>query len=152
MWFLFREVSSSSGCLGWATLFYCGTPWAFHIIIFSCISNGFNHFHIHPLYHRHYLQSPRQSNYHNLLVLTWVHYFENHWHSGPLHILLHLHTISSITTSGSDILSNNSCPSSFIHPCPSWLLLSFLVQNIFSIPFFFLIIGPHSMKHKGTLN
>ena len=26
MWFLFREVSSSSGCLGWATLFYCGTP------------------------------------------------------------------------------------------------------------------------------
>ena len=20
------EVSSSSGCLGWATLFYCGTP------------------------------------------------------------------------------------------------------------------------------
>ena len=26
-------VSSSSGCLGWATLFYCGTPCAFHIII-----------------------------------------------------------------------------------------------------------------------
>ena len=26
MWFLFAEVSSSSGCLGWATLFYCGTP------------------------------------------------------------------------------------------------------------------------------
>ena len=25
MWFLFGEVSSSSGCLGWATLFYCGT-------------------------------------------------------------------------------------------------------------------------------
>ena len=24
--FLFGEVSSSSGCLGWATLFYCGTP------------------------------------------------------------------------------------------------------------------------------
>ena len=23
---LFGEVSSSSGCLGWATLFYCGTP------------------------------------------------------------------------------------------------------------------------------
>ena len=23
------EVSSSSGCLRWATLFYCGTPWAF---------------------------------------------------------------------------------------------------------------------------
>ena len=34
MWFLFGEVSSSSGCLGWATLFYCGTPWAFHIITF----------------------------------------------------------------------------------------------------------------------
>ena len=26
IWFLFGEVSSSSGCLGWATLFYCGTP------------------------------------------------------------------------------------------------------------------------------
>ena len=33
MWFLFGEVSSSSGCLGWAALFYCGTPCAFHIII-----------------------------------------------------------------------------------------------------------------------
>ena len=27
------EVSSSSGCLGWATLFYCCNPSAFHIII-----------------------------------------------------------------------------------------------------------------------
>ena len=27
------EVSSSTGCLGWATLFHCGTPCAFHIII-----------------------------------------------------------------------------------------------------------------------
>ena len=27
------EVCSSSGCLGWATLFYCGTPCVFHIII-----------------------------------------------------------------------------------------------------------------------
>ena len=26
MWFLFGEVSSSSGCLGLDTLFYCGTP------------------------------------------------------------------------------------------------------------------------------
>ena len=26
MWFLFGEVPSSSVCLGWATLFYCGTP------------------------------------------------------------------------------------------------------------------------------
>ena len=26
------EVSSSPGCLGWAMLFYCGTPTAFHII------------------------------------------------------------------------------------------------------------------------
>ena len=26
MWVLFEEVLSSSGCLGWATLFYCGTP------------------------------------------------------------------------------------------------------------------------------
>ena len=25
MWFLFGEVSSSSGYLGWAALFYCGT-------------------------------------------------------------------------------------------------------------------------------
>ena len=33
MWFLFGDVSSSSGCLGWARLFYCGTPLAFHIII-----------------------------------------------------------------------------------------------------------------------
>ena len=38
MWFLFGEVSSSPGCLGWAALFYCGTPWAFHIrvIILVC--------------------------------------------------------------------------------------------------------------------
>ena len=28
-----REVISSSGCLGWATLFYCGSSWAFHIVI-----------------------------------------------------------------------------------------------------------------------
>ena len=27
------EVSSSSVCLGWAALFYCCTPLAFHIII-----------------------------------------------------------------------------------------------------------------------
>ena len=34
------EVSSSSGCLGWTTLFYCGTPWDFHIIILKySISN-----------------------------------------------------------------------------------------------------------------
>ena len=26
MWFLPGEVSSSSGCLGWASLFYCGNP------------------------------------------------------------------------------------------------------------------------------
>ena len=39
MWFLFGEVSSSSGCLGWATLFYCGTLWAFHIIICSSWKN-----------------------------------------------------------------------------------------------------------------
>ena len=35
MWFLFGQVSSSSGCLGWATLFYCGTPCAFHIVVFQ---------------------------------------------------------------------------------------------------------------------
>ena len=33
MWFLFGEVSSSSGYLGCAALFYCGTRWAFNIII-----------------------------------------------------------------------------------------------------------------------
>ena len=38
-------------------------------------SHGFNHFHIHPLYHHHYLQSPRQSNYHNLLFLSLSHTF-----------------------------------------------------------------------------
>ena len=27
------EVSSSYECLGWASLFYCDTPWAFLIII-----------------------------------------------------------------------------------------------------------------------
>ena len=26
MWFLFGKVFSSSGCLEWAALFYCGTP------------------------------------------------------------------------------------------------------------------------------
>ena len=30
MWFLLGKVSSSSWCLG--LLFYCVTPWAFHII------------------------------------------------------------------------------------------------------------------------
>ena len=33
MWFLFEEVSSFSGCLEWAALFYCVTSWAFCIII-----------------------------------------------------------------------------------------------------------------------
>ena len=33
MWFLFGELSPSSWCLGKAALFYCGTPWAFHIFI-----------------------------------------------------------------------------------------------------------------------
>ena len=37
------EVSSSSGCLGWATLFYCGTPSAFHIIIIQrCVKSVSN--------------------------------------------------------------------------------------------------------------
>ena len=30
LWFLFRGGFSSSWYLGWAELFYCGTPWAFH--------------------------------------------------------------------------------------------------------------------------
>ena len=29
--YMFEGVSSSSGCLGKAALFYCGTPLAFHI-------------------------------------------------------------------------------------------------------------------------
>ena len=33
MWFLFREVSSSSWCLGWAALSYCGTPGPSFIIL-----------------------------------------------------------------------------------------------------------------------
>ena len=33
MWFMYGEVSSSSGCLGWAALFYCATPWSFLKII-----------------------------------------------------------------------------------------------------------------------
>ena len=41
MWFLFGEVSSSSGGLGWATLFNCGTPCTFHIIILVVSHLGF---------------------------------------------------------------------------------------------------------------
>ena len=49
VWFLFGEVSSSSGCLGCAALFYCGTPCAFSIImsvfealaLFNCSSDGY---------------------------------------------------------------------------------------------------------------
>ena len=37
MWFLFRGVSSSSWCLVWAVLFYCGAPWAFDIITVLCM-------------------------------------------------------------------------------------------------------------------
>ena len=133
-------------------------PTLFHLNVFTAIKGThfyilFNHFHIHPLYHRHYLQSPLQSNYHNLLSGSYMRAFENHWHSVPLHILLHLHTVSSITTSASDILSNNSCPSStcIIHPCPSWLLVSFFGSK-YIFHTHLLTIGPHSMKHKGTLN
>ena len=35
--FLFGEVSSSSWCLGWAALFYRGSPRDFHIIILYCL-------------------------------------------------------------------------------------------------------------------
>ena len=108
-----------------------------HTHNFMHYSHGFNHFHIHPLYHRHYLQSRRQIKL-SQFTGSYMSAFENHWHSGPLHILLHLQTINSITASRSDILSNNSCPSSIIHSCPSWLLVSFFgVQNIFSIHIFF---------------
>ena len=48
MWFRFGEVSSSSGCLGWATLFYCGTPWAFHIIIGTVPNAFFSDFFMAP--------------------------------------------------------------------------------------------------------
>ena len=47
MWFLFGEVSSSSGCLGWSTLFYCGTPRAFHIIIGVRVSVTFHLMYVH---------------------------------------------------------------------------------------------------------
>ena len=40
MWFLFGEVPSSSGCLGWATLFYCGTPWASCVVILHSHESG----------------------------------------------------------------------------------------------------------------
>ena len=33
------EVSSSSVCLGWATSFYCGSPWTFHITIMHFITD-----------------------------------------------------------------------------------------------------------------
>ena len=51
MWFLLGEVSSSSGCLGWATLFYCGTmslPYNYflknltHIVTDSGMAFSFN--------------------------------------------------------------------------------------------------------------
>ena len=32
------EVSSSFGSMGWATLFYCGTPLAFYIILYININ------------------------------------------------------------------------------------------------------------------
>ena len=41
-WVLFGEVSSSSWCLRWAAMFYCGTPWAIHIITLD--KNGILHF------------------------------------------------------------------------------------------------------------
>ena len=53
MWFLFGGVSSSSWCLGWAALFYCGTPCAFHIIIIprifilNVMLNGFAVYYCH---------------------------------------------------------------------------------------------------------
>ena len=86
----------------------------------------------------------------NQIITIYSSAFEKRWHSGPLHVLLHLHTISSITTSGSDILSNNS-PSYIIHPCPSWLLVS-LFGSKYIFHTHLLIIGPHSMRHKGTFN
>ena len=41
MWFLFGVVSSSSGCLGWAALFHCGTPCSFHMIILGHFLSSF---------------------------------------------------------------------------------------------------------------
>ena len=40
VWFLLFFLgggSSSSGCLGWAALFCCGAPWAFHVVVFQNI-------------------------------------------------------------------------------------------------------------------
>ena len=41
-----RSFLFSSGCLGQAALFYCGSPWAFHITVFyplNCLSLSFSY-------------------------------------------------------------------------------------------------------------
>ena len=57
MWFLFGEVSSSSGCLGWATLFYCGTESS--IYIFGVCSSLLDQFILSALqFDKNYTQNP----------------------------------------------------------------------------------------------
>ena len=112
-------------------------------------SHGFNHFHIHPLYHHHYLQSPRQSYYHNLLVLTWV-----HLKTTGIQCLCTFYCIYT-QSAPSRLAGQTSCQIIVVHllssihvPLGCWY--PFFGSKIFSIHF--LIIGPHSMKHNGTLN
>ena len=102
---------------------------------FMHYSHDFNHFHIHPLYHRYYLQCSPSIKL-SQFIGSYMSAFENHWHSLPLHILLYLHPISYITTSGSDILSNSSFPSITSIHVPLGCCYPFLVQNIFSIHIF----------------
>ena len=151
MWFLFREVSSSWVLgMGYIILLWHSLSLPYNYF-FMHYSHGFNHFHIHPLYHRHYLQSPVNQ----IITIYWF-----------LHecIILKTTGIQGLCTlyciytqpAPSRLAGQTSCQIIAVHLLSSILVLlgccyPFLVQNIFSIPMF-LIIEPHSMKHKGTLN
>ena len=112
-------------------------------------SHGFNHSHIHSLYHCHYLQNSRQSNYHYILVLTRVHLKTTG--------IQGLSTFYCIYTQSapSRLAGQTSCQIIAVHllssihvPLGCWYPFWFKMY----FPYTFLIIGPHSMKHKGTLN
>ena len=47
-------LSPNSGCLGKAALFYCGTPWAFHVIILNCSSRTHLRTKVTPDFHLTY--------------------------------------------------------------------------------------------------
>ena len=113
----------------------CPAPKKIDFFNFMHYSHGFNHFHIHPLYHRHYLQSPRQSNYHNLLVLTGV-----HLKTTGIHCLCTFYCIYT-QSAPSRLGGQTSCQIIAVHlissihvPLGCWY--PFLVQNIFSIHIF----------------